>query len=166
MADSTPRNVILKGQDFCIQKEGTAGGAITPGHLVKDVAGTITVHAVAGGNTYPAFALNMDDFNGGGLTDAYASGDTVKYVIPQRGVEIYALLSNEATLGDVSANDPLESAGNGTVRKHVAASQAVAEGGSASYTITQTLNKVIGYAKEAKSNAGEAAAVRLKIVVA
>jgi len=166
MADTTPRNIVLKGWDFCIQNEGVAGGTVTPGHLVKDASGTITVHNVAGGNVLPRFADRADDMDAGGISDNYASGDTTKYVIPQRGVEIYALLSNEATLGDVTAGDPLESAGDGTLRKHVASAQAVNEGGAATYTVTQTLNKVVGYALETIANAGQAAVVRLKIVVA
>jgi len=100
-----PNTIVLKG-DF-VRKEGVAGGAITPGHLISGFDTGLVVHADAAGEARKAFALE-NDLVGEGITDAYASGDTVQYGIFQPGAEVYAIAGSAVTKGD-----PLGSDGNG-----------------------------------------------------
>ena len=141
------KTIIFKG-DF-VRKEGVAGGAITPGHLVKNFASNIVVHAAAGGNTRKAFALE-NDLVGDGIDTAYASDDTVQIGIPGRGAEVYAWLKNAE---NVAAGDPLESAGDGSLQAHTAIGSGV------------QVDAIVAYAAEALNNASGAKA-RIKVEVA
>lgn len=134
-----PKTVILKGDP--IRKEGVAGGAITPGHLIAfDASGDLVVHATAGGDAQPRFAIEQE-FIGDGITDAYADDDQVQYVLARPGDEIYAILTTSQT---IKKGDPLESTGDGTLKKHTA--QAVNEAGSA--TFTSYVDAIVAYALE------------------
>jgi len=105
-----------------IEIEKIANGAITPGHLVElDSNGKVKVHATAGGNALPMFALE-DELQGNGIDVAYATANQVKVWIPGRGDLVYALLANGE---NVAIADFLESAGDGTLQKHVTDSAGV-----------------------------------------
>lgn len=147
---ATPKTILLKGDG--LYKEALAGGAITPGHLIdRNSSNQFVVHATAAGNAYPMFALE-DEAQGKDITDAYASGEIVNAVIPQKGAEIYAIVAAAAPA--IAIGDELESAGNGTVRK--VATTAVAQ---------SNLRRVIGRALEAVDNSAGGSAVRLKIEI-
>lgn len=149
-----PKTVVLKGDP--IRKEGVAGGAITPGHLIKfDASGDLVVHATAGGDAQPRFAIE-EEFVGDGISTAYADDDQVQYVVPRQGDEIYAILTTSQT---VAKGDPLESAGDGTLKKHTA--QAVNEGGSATYTIYA--DAIVGYALEAVTTTSSVSRIRIEV---
>lgn len=108
-------NTIIARARKRFTKERTAGGAITPGHLVElNSAGAVVVHATAAEAVLPqrAFALE-DQAQGRSIDDAYASGDLVVYQVFQPGDEIYALLEN-AAVATIGAE--LESAGDGTLQ--------------------------------------------------
>lgn len=147
---ATPKTILLKGDG--LYKEALAGGAITPGHLIdRNSSNRFVVHATAAGNAYPMFALE-DEAQGKDITDAYASGEIVNAVIPQKGAEIYAIVAAAAPA--IVIGDELESAGNGTVRK------------VATTAVTQSnLRRVIGRALEAVDNSAGGSAVRLKIEI-
>lgn len=105
------KTITIKG-DF-ILKEGEASEAITPGHLVEfGGAADLRKHATIGGQARKAFAVE-NDLIGKGIDDAYAAADSVKYVVPVPGAEVYALL---LTGESCSKGDFLESAGNGTLQ--------------------------------------------------
>jgi hypothetical protein len=108
-----------------IIEEWIASAAITPGHLVEVInsAGSprVRVHATAGGNAIPMFALE-DEMQGGGIDDAYTAAYPVQVWIAGRGDEVNALLLDGET---VVVGDFLESAGDGTLQKHVADSAGV-----------------------------------------
>jgi hypothetical protein len=105
-------------------EEIAAGGTITPGHLIAEgSAGTVVVHASAGQNAIPMFALE-DELQGKAITDNYASGDQVQCWIPYRGDQVYAILADGE---DIAIGDLLESAGDGTLQKHVASSAGAVE---------------------------------------
>lgn len=150
-----PKTVLLKGDP--IRKEAIAGGAITPGHLVDfDNNGALVVHATAGGDAAPRFAIE-EEFIGDGIDTAYAAGDQVQYVIARPGDEIYAILAagQQITIGMA-----LESAGNGTLRAHT---QPVVDVGAAQdYSIAT--NAIVGYALENVTTV--AAVARIKIEAA
>jgi hypothetical protein len=120
-------------------EEFTAAAAIYPGMLVEQTpaAATLRLHATAGGNAIPMFALE-DELQGKGLGDQYASGDKVQVWIPNRGDVVYARIADEAT---VAIGNYLESNGYGCLR--VLVGQA---GDSTDVTIT---NNVVGIALEA-----------------
>ncbi|MBW2672312.1 MAG: hypothetical protein JRD89_02700 [Deltaproteobacteria bacterium] len=106
--------IILKGNP--IRKEGVAAAEITPGMLLTyDESGNLIPHDVAGGTAAPMFAVEQD-YIGGSITDTYAVGDQVAYVIPRPGDEIYAILKQNE---NVVVGDFLESGGSGTLRKLV-----------------------------------------------
>lgn len=151
---ASPKTVILKGDP--IRKEGIAHAAITPGHLLNFYTdGTLQAHATAGGNAAPRFAVE-EDFVGDDITTAYAAGDQVQYIVARPGDEVYAILTTSQT---IKKGDALESAGDGTLRKHTA--QAVAESGSASYTIYT--DAVVGYAAEDLTTTSAAARIRVEV---
>lgn len=151
-----PNKIVLKGDP--IVKEGDAASAITPGHLVtRNADGDIVVHGAAGQNAIPAFA-DMQDYIGGGIDKAYAVGDRVKFNVHRPGDEVYALLADGE---NVTPADNLESAGDGTLRKHTP--QAVAEGGAANYTLYQ--RAIVARPIEAVNNSVGGAAVRIKVEV-
>jgi hypothetical protein len=157
----TPKTIILKGTP--LRKEGVASAAITPGHLVEfGGAEELQVHSTAGGNTRKAFAVEYDPEKE--IDTAYAAGEQVMYVTARTGDEIYALVA--AAAAAIAKGDALESAGNGTVRKHTPPSQAVNEGGTAIYTIAQNHNAIVCFALEAIDNSAGASAVRIKVEAA
>jgi hypothetical protein len=91
--------------------EYVAGGAITPGMLLKyddekKVVALNTTEAIA------MFALE-DELQGRGIDDNFAAGEPVQCWIPYRGDEVFALLTGNA----VVAGDFVQSAGDGTLQK-------------------------------------------------
>lgn len=145
--------IILKGDP--IRKEAVADEALTPGFLVRfDSDGELEKHGTSGGNAQPMFVVE-EDFVGDDIADDYAIGDQVQYVVARPGDEIYAWATTSQT---IKKGDPLESAGDGTLKKHTA--QAVAESGSASYTIYA--DAIVAYAAEDKTTTGAAARIKVE----
>jgi len=160
-----PRTIVLKGDP--ITKEEKVSESITPGHLVEFVpsggsAGQLRKHANAGQDAAPIFAIERD-YIGGEIDDAYSTNEFAKYVVARAGDELYAWIPAGAAA--IKKGDLLQSAGSGNLRKHTAAAQAVNEGGSASYTVTQYTRAVVAQAMEDKDNSGGGAAVRLIVQV-
>lgn len=118
------RTVLLRGADFIVQVEnGVAGGAIKPGYLVDGV-NTIVAHASAGAACPKAVALERDEL-GKGIDDSYdndasvgspdyATGDSVKVALCHSGVQFTGWIQSGQ---NITANDRLESAGDGTFRE-------------------------------------------------
>lgn len=112
MAKSRPETIVLRG-DYDI-KEAQAGGAITPGHLIKRSSATaVVVHAAAAGAAQKLFAIE-NDIAGDDITVNYASGSVVRFVNAKPGDEIYAILADGQ---NVAAGDFLVSNGNGELQK-------------------------------------------------
>lgn len=154
--------IILKGRP--IEKEGIASGTITPGYLVEfGGSNDLQAHSTAGGNARKAFALENDQV-GNDIDDDYSAADSVRYAVCSSGDEIYALVAASATA--ITKGAPLESAGDGTLRLHTPPSQAVDEGGSATYTISQKHDAIVAYALEAVDNSAGATEARIKVEVA
>lgn len=93
-----------------------AGGAITPGDLIKvDSNGDVVVHNSAGGNPGPKMvALENTPFNKT-ISDDYADNDQVQVFYPWSGAKLQMRL--EAGSAPVTVGDLLESFGNGKLRK-------------------------------------------------
>lgn len=103
--------ILLKGD--ATRKERLAGGTISPGDLLTlNSSDQYVRHNTAAGVAAPVFAFE-NDLVGKGISDDYASGDTVQAIYAKRGDEVLALLASGQ---NVSVGDFLESAGNGTLR--------------------------------------------------
>lgn len=148
--------VVVKG--YPMRKEAVASAGITPGHLI-DLASTnkVAVHAVAGGNTARAFAIE-NEVIGNGIDVAYIANDNVLYGIFQPGDEVYALVAAAASA--IVIGDEVESAGDGTVRK----ATAFAQSGTTPFAVTAA-GTVIGRALQAVDNSAGGTAVRLLIEI-
>ena len=134
--------IILKGCG--IRKERTANASITPGHLVEVMStGKLRVHATAGGHAQKAFAVE-NDLIGAGIATAYAAASQVQYEVMERGAEVYALIANGQT---IAIGDPLESAGNGELRKYTHDSAGL-----------DTTNNIVAYALAAVDMSDSSAA--------
>ena len=106
------KTILVKGKAY--YDEAFAAGAITPGHLIKkDSTGKVVVHATAGGPGEVMFARE-DALQGKTVSGAYASGDPVGYLVPEKGAIINAILDAGE---NVIIGDFLQSAGNGNVEK-------------------------------------------------
>lgn len=105
------KNIALKvGDGGAIRKEGIASEEILPGHRVVWGGANELVKAGAGVGR-AAYAVE-NDLIGGSISDAYSEGDTVQYMVFQRGEELQALLADGE---NVSVGDPLEEAADGTL---------------------------------------------------
>lgn len=141
--------IVLKNYSY-IREEYTAAAAITPGHLVEMTsAGKVQVHANAGQNMIPMFALE-DELQGNGIDDAYSSDDPVQVWIPGRGDQVYAVLADGE---DVAKGDLLESAGDGTLQKHTPDTETLGVDSSANVASIYT-NQIVGEALEALDLSG------------
>lgn len=116
MASSdTPKVTLLRGDP--IYGEGTAGGAITPGMLVavsggaRTVSSAATVVAASAGAVAPVFARE-EEYTGGDIDTAYASGDNVPFMHLRRGDWVYAWL---AAGEDVAAGASLSAGAAGAL---------------------------------------------------
>lgn len=103
--------IVLKG-DPVVDDQESAGEAITPGHLVAFSGGDLVKHASAAGHAAPMFAGNIAEINQG-IDDDYAASDRVRLLRPRKGDRINAILATSQT---ITKGDPLESAGDGTLR--------------------------------------------------
>lgn len=103
------KTITLMGTPI-VNEDGSAGEAITPGHLVKGTTSILKQTATAG--KLPArFALEREEM-GKGIDVAYASGDVVKVGHFGPGERVYALIGVVTAAADGLA----ESAGDGTLR--------------------------------------------------
>lgn len=118
------RVIILRGQPL-INEEGVASAVIKPGYLVDGVL-SIAPHAAAGGVCPRTFALDREEMGAGiddthriapSISSDYAVGDTVKVGAFSPGMRVNALIASGQ---NITINDRLESAGNGTLRKFAA----------------------------------------------
>ena len=146
----TPNSILLLPADAKITvKEALAGGAITPGHLLeRTTTATVVVHNSADVISQKMFALENLPI-AGTISDAYASGDTVRFGYPQSGDEIYAMLP--ASAAAVVIGDALASNGDGTLKKAA---------------VSPLDQVIVGFAIEAVDNSGGGTVVRIKIEVA
>lgn len=110
-----PNTIIVEGHAKGKYDEGRAAGAIKPGHMLKrDSSLALVVHATAGGFGEMMVAIE-DALQGKLITDAYASGDLVRYYQPRSGEKFMARLAAGATA--VVKGDLLISSGDGTLKK-------------------------------------------------
>lgn len=148
--------ILLKGDP--LRKEGKAGGAITPGHLiVENSSGNLVVHPTAGGNAQALIAIE-DALQGKEISGAYAANNRVQYVALRPGDEFYAILTTSQT---IAIGDFLESNGDGTFRKHTPPTEA----SNGVMSATELYYKaIVARAREAKTTTGTVARIILEAV--
>jgi len=140
MASTTPKTIVLSG--LGIRKEAIANATITPGHLIEKMStGKVRVHATAGGNAQRMFAVE-DDLQGNTISDDYAAASICQYNVMARGEEVLVIIADGQT---IVIGDSLESAGDGTLKKHV---PDVDDNDSADSTTIYT-ECIVAYAMEA-----------------
>jgi len=161
MARTTPATILLKGREHqVVYIEATAGGTITPGHLVQIGSdGLVVVHAAAGGSAPGGMFALEDDAQGRGITDTYDSTTNKNVLIGVcgRGAEVYAILTTSQT---VAIGDALESAGNGTLRKHVAQTTV----GAQSPGVGARSGQIVGRAIDAVTTTASVARIQVRVV--
>lgn len=154
-SNDTPKTVVLRGDP--VSKEGTANAAgILPGHLLERMStGNIRVHSTAGGMRPALLFARVEEYTGGGLDTAYASGDRIPMWSCRPGDEVYALVPAGAAA--IAIGDMLESAGDGTLRK-IANYLTDSSGGTANTTV-QSVSGAYTQAEVANNFADVAAAI-------
>ena len=112
-------NTIKLKNYLDVFEEKVAAAAITPGMLIEltTTDTKVQAHSTAGGNAIPIRVALESELEGEDIDTAYAADDRVQTWIPQRGDWGYLILADGE---NVSISDPLESAGNGYLQKHVA----------------------------------------------
>ena len=111
-------NTIFLGGSKTDQSDLAASEAITPGHLVEKFnnAGVIrwrkNTNTTADKASQCAVAMDHPMANKG-VDDAYAAGDLVEVGVGHKGSQWWMLIASGQ---NIAAGDPLESAGNGTLR--------------------------------------------------
>lgn len=146
MAADNPHRIRLHGRDDD-RREGVATAAVSPGNLIEltgETAGVATEAQVQNHSTAAevgaAVAIAVEySMTGRDITDDYQADDNLHYFYGLRGERYYVA---HATDEDVAYNDPLVSAGDGTLR-----ALDTAGGDTAPATIFR--------AREAVTNAGD-----------
>lgn len=112
------KNTIkLKNYSNIMEEYVATAVAITPGSLLElDNAGKVKAHATAAGNVLVPMVACEDELQGGSIDTVLAAGARVQVWIPTRGDQAYMLLKDGE---NVAIGDALESAGDGTLQKHV-----------------------------------------------
>lgn len=105
--------IVLRGNPA--YQERTAGGAITPGHLIQiEADDTVLVNATANDAT-PNLAFALEDvMQGNTIRDAYALNDLVRYAVFASGDQVLAI----ANAGTVVVGDKVASNGDGTLKTY------------------------------------------------
>jgi hypothetical protein len=145
--------IKLKKYSDIIEEYKAAAATIYPGCLIElNSSGTVQVHATAGGNVLPMFALE-DELQGNDIDTAYAEGDQVQCWIATRGEIVYAILADGQ---DVHIGDPLESNGAGYLQKHVPDWESSDPGVETAKNLT---NQIVGYALENVDSSADSSGV-------
>jgi hypothetical protein len=130
MATTRSNTIIVKGDP--VQKEGTAGAALSPGHLVMiatSSAGgpliTYSKHATAKAAAARNYVRERD-WIGRDTSEVIPTGDRIEIVCARPGDEVYARIATGVEIATPGVM--LESAGDGTLRPVTAASEGVLAG--------------------------------------
>jgi len=117
----TVTTIIAGGNVEYIERVPAA--AFYPGHLLElTSSNTLQKHSTDGGSCIPVMVAIENDLEGEGVTDAYATTDRARAVIPAPGAKCYL----KVKIGEnIAIGDKLVSAGNGEVREAHGDSSAV-----------------------------------------
>lgn len=141
------KTIPLSGQ-YVRQDRRVAAATLTPGELVEiDADDKWAAHSSAGGNAMPAFVLE-NELAGEGIDTDISADDQAPVGIFNTGAIVLAKLDSSSS--NIVAGDPLESAGNGALKKHTP--QAVDEGSTATYNINT--DQIVAYAMDDETSPG------------
>jgi hypothetical protein len=136
--------ILLKGDP--IVKEGLASEIIKPGHLLEyGGSDDVQKHADADEPAQPMIALERA-FTGDGITDDYASGDTVRFAVMRPGDEFQGWLKDGQNV--TAKGTKLVSNGDGTLKIY----SAQTDSGDGSAEIESHI--IVGQAMETKNASG------------
>ncbi|MCB0092370.1 MAG: hypothetical protein KDE54_30985 [Caldilineaceae bacterium] len=152
MANTAENTIVLglneNGSERPIFDDMLASATVTPGEFLAISSGALIPHGTAAGtNVLRLVAVQpwaKTVAGTKGIDTTYASGDRVRYVMPQRGDSVYAFLEAGA---NVAKGAPLESGAAGNLQ-------------------ASTTGDVLAYAKEAVNNSGGGTRVRIRVWVA
>lgn len=123
---------------YRVPREGTAGGAITPGMLIQPSGSNWVVHSTAGGGSDFIADYLMEE----SIADAYSSGDFLPYLVLKEGDLVNALLTTSQT---VAIGDKLCSNGDGYLKECSSGAESV--GGDTNYiTFTPLKDQLVDVA--------------------
>ena len=140
-----------------VRRETKAGASATPqpGMLAEiNSGGRLIAHAVAGGIATSNWVTEQD-FTGSTIDTNYSASQLVQHSFIPAGGEVFALLHTTQT---IAIGNYLESAGNGRLREHVAATFA------ATTSAQVVINRIVAQALEAITNT-TTAGIRIKVRV-
>ena len=142
---TTPKTVDLGDACRHIRREAVAGGAITPGMLMRgpDSAGEVLVHNQADNIAEGMFALEFDK-TGRTIADAYAADDQVEYGVFPQGARVYAWLQSGQ---NITKGALLTSSGDGRLKV----------AGNTSFVVARALESV--------DASGAAARIRVEVML-
>jgi len=127
-------NTVLIQGNPVVQEEISAE-VITPANLLAyDASGNVVKHAVSGGTSNPIVAKENDS-KADCMDSNYQSGETITCLFPRKGDVVAMIL---ATAQTILKGDPLESNGDGTVKKQTTFLVAGSRVGTADEAITTT----------------------------
>ena len=136
------KNTIILKKYVDIYDERVAVAALSPGHLLElTSANKVQKHSTAGGN-HARLIATEDGLRGNGVDVAFAANDPVQVATMLPGEIALMVLKNGE---NVAIGDFLESAGDGTLQKHVIDS-----------TGDYFTNNLVGIAEEAVDMSGSA----------
>jgi len=122
------RTIVIKGNP--IQKEAICDAALMPGQLVQPVAGSATNKIeVLAGTVDPTMRIVIESMDTP-FDGTYTAGDTIPYVVPSPGDEVYAWSTAPAD-GTLAVGDLLTSNHLGGLRGLDAAVTPAGYGGEA-----------------------------------
>lgn len=143
----------LAGQSIHAERKSATGTAIVAGMLVEETGGELKEHSTAAGSARAIFALpNL--CVGGTIDTVYGAGEDVRYGAFSAGQKVNALVAASATA--IANGDPLESAGDGTLRKVT----------TAAATASTSRGSIVAYAAVALDNSGGSEMARIAVNVA
>lgn len=154
-------NRIIRRGRWIEENDEEASEVITPGELLETGGSNdLQLHSTADGNARKAFALPPIgvEASGKSIDEDYASGDTVRVGVPERGALVYAWLDAGENVAKGAA---LSSAGNGALK-----AEAITVDPTATTAESVQADALVAYAAEAVDNSGGTAPVRILVEVA
>lgn len=156
MAATAPKRIVIESNNIPpMVKEALAGEAgIGPGDLLEysSTVGTVLRHNTAGGAVMPIMVAVEkwwnDDDDDYAIDVDYTNGDTLRYIVPQRGDVVYMWLASGE---NASALDYLASDGDGALAVEAAVDA------------TDVIHSIVGIAAEAVN--ATAAISRIKVII-
>lgn len=137
----TTKQIGIETAYLCEKTEEIAAAAFHPGHILEyDSNGKFQKHSTAGGPVAPVIVAMEDTLQGNGVTNAYAANNNAYGWMCKPGALVNIRVKDGET---IAIGDFVESAGDGTIQKHVTDTFSGAE------AVTIRDQQIIGQARSA-----------------